>query len=120
MDLPSMRCNVTIRRSFLSLLAAVLFAGCSGENATGPSASGTLLFKRDALTCTGGTANITFFIDGSSVGSEDIAAGGISKPFRVTAGSHTAGARLTNIDYTWPTSTVTVPGAGSFTLVLTC
>lgn len=93
-------------------------AGCSGDGISGPS-SGSVLFKIDAQTCTG-SGTITFFIDGSAVGTETLSTGATSKAYTTTAGQHIVGAREGTSGYTWPSQTVTVPAGSTYTALLEC
>jgi hypothetical protein len=98
---------------------AVVIAGCGGDDSTGPSQTGDLIFKTDANTCTG-TGNVELFVDGTSQGTYTFSPGG-TKGFNVSAGSHTAGAReIGGTAYQFPTLNVTVPASGSYTAVLVC
>lgn len=100
----------------------LVLAACGGSDATSP-AKGSVVFKIDALTCTG-TASIDLFIDGTQVGTETLSAGGSSKAYTATTGTHAVAARTTNATAnsgrTWPTTTATVPANGTYTALLTC
>jgi hypothetical protein len=107
--------------TILGVLAIVSCGGSSDATAPRP-ARGDLVFKLDAGTCTvtgGTTVNISFFVDGSGLGSADIAPGS-GRSFNVTAGQHAIYAKLTNDSYTWPLTTVVVPENTSYTAVLYC
>lgn len=107
-----------MRNLFLGLAAAVLL-GCGGDKATAPQ-TGEVIFKIDALTCTG-TSSILFFVDGSQVGQQTLSAGQSSSPFEVDAGPHALGAReAASGGYVWPTTNATVPANTSYTATLTC
>jgi hypothetical protein len=97
-----------------------VMAACGGDTTTAPpAANSTLFFKIDALTCSG-TSVVSFAVDGSIVGSETISAGGTSKGYTITAGSHVVGARVSNGNYVWPNTNINAPANGTFTQVLPC
>lgn len=103
------------------LLAVSLFAlaACGGTDATAPEQGG-VLFKVDALTCVG-TGSITFFIDGSAVGTQTLSGGQESQTFITTVGDHAVGARENGgTGYVWPTQTITVVAKQIRTELLTC
>lgn len=104
-------------RKLTAVVLLVALAACGGGGGTEPIANGTLFFKIDALTCTG-TDAVTFFIDGSAVGTETLSAGQTSRGYTTSAASHVAGARTPT--YLWPNTTITVPANGSITDVLPC
>jgi hypothetical protein len=112
-----------MKAKFLMLgLVALLGAGagCSGGDKVTAPANGTVIFKIDAQTCTG-AGTITFYIDGSAVGTETLAAGGSSKGYTTPAGTHVLGATEAGVGaYTWPSQTAAVPAGGTYTAVLTC
>jgi hypothetical protein len=106
-------------RKLLAVAMVAVMAACGGETTAPTAANGTLFFKIDALTCSG-TSVVSFAVDGSVVGSETISAGGTSKGYTVTAGSHVVGARVSNGNYVWPNTNINVPANGTFTQVLPC
>ena len=101
------------------LIAAILLAACGGGG-DDPPATGSVYFRIDAATCPAQAARISFFIDGTNVGTETLAAGTLSRPYTTSGGSHVLSARLLDFPITWNPSTHSVPAGGAFTLVLTC
>jgi hypothetical protein len=105
------------------VLLSLTFAGCGGADA--PSAPpgpvmGAVQFKIDALSCVGAAA-IDFYLDGSVVGTETLAAGGSSRQYETTAGAHVLGAAVSNThSYVWPSSSVTVPANTALLWLLRC
>jgi hypothetical protein len=109
-----------MRRILAGFASLVFLASCGGaDSPTGPSATAKVFFKIDALTCSG-TSAVQFYIDGSLAGTETISAGQTSQGYATTGGSHVLGARVTDRNYVWPNTTVTVPNGGIFTQVLPC
>jgi hypothetical protein len=106
-------------RKIALLLALVAVTACGSDSSTAPKADATVVFKIDALTCTGSGA-IEFFIDGSPVGTETLSAGQSSQGYRTSGGQHILGARLANSSFIWPNTTVTVPAGGTFNELLPC
>jgi hypothetical protein len=95
---------MNMRRILAGFASLVFLASCGGaDSPTGPSA----------------TAKV-FYIDGSLAGTETISAGQTSQGYATTGGSHVLGARVTDRNYVWPNTTVTVPNGGIFTQVLPC
>jgi hypothetical protein len=82
---------------------------------------GTVYIRVDSLTCTG-PQSIMVYIDGAFHGLHALSPGQTSTGILVVPGTHTveAAKETTSGTYTWPTQSVTVPGGGSCTVVLTC
>ena len=97
------------------LLALSLLAGC--DSVTEPD-DVLVQFRIDAQTCTG-TGTVSFFIDGQTVGTETLAAGGTSRNYSTTAATHVLGARE-NAGYTWGPINVDLTGQSAYTQILTC
>jgi hypothetical protein len=108
-------------RKLMALLGMAVLMACGSDSTAPPPAiqTGTVFFKIDALTCTG-SGPVAFYLDGSLVGTETLAAGGTSKGYTSPAGSHVAGAKIPNTTYTWPNTTINVPANGSYTAILPC
>ena len=108
-------------RRLLALLALATLA-CGGDTTTAPPAvqSVAVTFKVDAQTCSG-SATLNLFIDGNTVGSETLTAGGTSKAYQTTASSHILGAAVANTGgRTWGPSSVNLAGLGTYTHLLIC
>jgi hypothetical protein len=99
----------------LALLVLLLVAGCS--SATAPPAPALVAFRLDAATCRG-TAALTFYIDGSMVGTKTLLAGD-AEQFTVRPGDHIAAFGMTGIAQVF-TSSLTVLAGQRFTLLMTC
>lgn len=104
-------------RIISTLLAVLILTACGGDSTAPKEQRGSLVFRLDQQTCTG-SGTITFFVDGSSVGSAAMTAGASSPSYSVTAGSHIVGA--TAPSFNWPSQTVTVPVNATYTALLTC
>jgi hypothetical protein len=106
-------------RKLALVFSLLALAACGSDSPTAPT-NGPVYFRIDGLTCRGSDA-ITFYIDGTPVGTETLAAGGYtSSPYMASIGSHALGAKEVNSPfYTWPTTFENVPAAG-MTFLLTC
>ena len=100
------------------VLIACSLAACGGGGDDTPT-TGTVVFKIDAATCRGTSANMRFFVNGSLVGTEVVLVGGTSKGYQANAGSNVLSAQEVG-GFTWSPATRDVPAGGTFTLVLTC
>lgn len=104
-------------------LACALLVACSG-GPTAPSTPTAVQFRLDANSCgsTFGTRTVTFsfFIDGTSVGTATLGVGQTSQLFFVGAGSHVAGASVTNTSFGFGNTTITVPAGQTFTVIMPC
>jgi hypothetical protein len=110
-----------MRRLLLGIAIVMLVACSSSDSTTGPSSTtGTVVFKLDANSCGTGSGVITFYIDGTSVGSATIAGGQSSPSYTTSAGQHGLSARVANTGYTWPTLNATVPAGGTYTYLMLC
>jgi hypothetical protein len=91
------------------------------SNVVSPPATGTLIFRLDSQSCTGG-GTINFFLDGKPIGTGTLVVGGADQVFaNQPMGAHIAGASEVRANgYTWPSQNVTIPAGSSFTAVLKC
>lgn len=108
--------------SRILVLTSVLvgLTGCSAAEKLVGAQTGDLVFRLDAQSCAGvAPLGLEFFVDGKSKGTASLAPGG-SKSYSVDTGQRSIGARVSNIDYQWPTSNATVPAGSSFTWTMVC
>ena len=106
-------------RSPIAIALALTLAACGGDSPSAP-ASGAVRFTRDANTCTGQALAFTFFVDGSSVGTETLSPGQSSHPYTTPAGTHVFSASVTNAAYTFSNETGNVTAGGTFSYVMVC
>ena len=106
-----------MRRMLVPLLALAL--ACGGADAIAAPQKGTAKFTRDANTCTGPSVSFDFFLDGASLGSAPLIAGG-GMSYSVAAGGHTFSAKVSNTTVSFSTINGTVPAGGTFTYTIVC
>lgn len=108
-----------IKRDAMLLLLCALTLACGGGS-TAPAPTGTLIFRLDAQTCTG-TGTLTFFLDGTTIGTATLSAGQSQSFPGQPTGQHVAGASETRAGgFTWAPQVVTIPPNASLTHVLVC
>lgn len=101
--------------SLVILCGSLLACGGGGDD------GGIVYFKIDAGTCRIGATSLQLFINGSLVGTELIAAGGVSSGFPTHAGSNVLFAKENKQGgYIWNPSVHIIPEGGSYTLILPC
>ena len=103
-------------------IAMALLVACGGcEELTGIlDDTGTVAFKVHE-NCGSGSGTITFYVDGSSVGTATLSGGESSPSYTVSAGQHLASANETTTgNLSWDSLSFTVAAGGSFTMILTC
>ena len=103
-----------LRIAATAAVLAILVA-CGGEP-TKPK-SGTLVFRADAA-CPAGTVELT--VDDVVKGQYAMSPGNTVQSFTVTAGNHSAEARMVSGGGTWPKIQFVVPAEGTYTLNMTC
>ena len=109
-----------MRRMTFGIAMALLVAcgGCS-EMMGIQNNTGTLVFTLDANSCSPGSGDITFYVDGSAVGTATLSPGLSSPSYTVSAGQHFASAGTAH-GYDWPSRSFTVEAGGRFTYLLLC
>lgn len=113
-------------RKWLSVFViAVAVSACGSKASPTSPANNTayVKFRLDANSCSAlGTAtlNMTFYIDGATVGSANVSLSTTSPAYSVTAGSHVASASVSNYNIRWESLTFSVAAGQTWTYILQC
>lgn len=107
-------------RSFVAAAITTLLVACGGGGGSDTPPDGWIVFTLDTATCPNVPIPLSFFIDGANVGLETLTVGTPSKTYSAKPGGHVISAKITTVNYSWPSRDITVPAGNSYTAVLIC